>query len=77
MLGSLPMLVRSSASRAVRSSTTTATTGVRVLLASSVARVLLNVLAAEYSCTLVTTWPQDMRARCIQHVKPWYYGGAE
>ena len=51
MLGILLMLVRSSTARAVCSSTTTATTGVRVLLQSSVARVLLSVAAAaECSC---------------------------
>ena len=48
------MLVRSSAARAVRRSATTATTGVRVLLQSRVARVLLSVAAAaaaaECSC---------------------------
>ena len=47
----LIMLVLSSAARAVRSSTRTARIGVRVLLESSVARVLLrNVAAAECSC---------------------------
>ena len=50
-LGNLLMLVRSSAARAVRSSTRTATTGVRVLLETSVARALLSVAAAdECSC---------------------------
>ena len=50
-LGNLLMLVGSSAARRVRSSTTTASTGVRVLLESSVARVLLSVAAAaECSC---------------------------
>ena len=48
------MLVRSSGARAVRSSTRTTTTGVRVLLESSVARVLQSVAAAattaEWSC---------------------------
>ena len=60
MLGNLLMLVRSSASRAVRSNTRTATTGIRVLLESSVARVLLSVAtaaaaapAAECSCARV------------------------
>ena len=49
------MLVRSSPSRAVRSSKRTATAGVRLLLESSVARVLLNVAAAaaECSCALL------------------------
>ena len=53
MVGNLLMLVRSSAARAVRSNTRTATPGVRVLLESSVARVLLSVAAAaatECSC---------------------------
>ena len=45
MLGNLLMLVRSSAARAVRSSTTTETTGVRLLLESSVARVLQSAAA--------------------------------
>ena len=45
------MLVRSSAARAVRSRTTVATTGVRVLLESSVARVLLSVVAAAAECS--------------------------
>ena len=40
------MLVRPNPARAVRSSTRTATAGVRVLLESSVAQVLLNVAAA-------------------------------
>ena len=51
MLGNLLiMLMRSSAARAVSSSTRTATTGVRVLLDSSVTQVLLSVAAAECSC---------------------------
>ena len=45
-LGNLLMLVRSSAARAVSISTRTATTGVRVLLESSVDRVQLGVAAA-------------------------------
>ena len=45
--GNLIVLVRSSAVRVVvRSSTRTATTGVRSLLESSVARVLLGIVAA-------------------------------
>ena len=53
MLGNLLiMLVRSSAARAIRSSTTAATTGVRVLLESGVvARVLLSVAAAAAECS--------------------------
>ena len=46
MLGLLLMLVRPSATRAVRSSTTTAATSVQVLLESSVARVLPSIAAA-------------------------------
>ena len=49
-LENLLMLVRSSAARAVRSSTRTATTGVRVLLESIVARVLLSVAASAACC---------------------------
>ena len=65
MLGNLLTLVRSSAARAVRSSTTTPATGVRVLLESSVARVLLS------AHVFVTAWPQDMRTRCIYDVHTW------
>ena len=51
MLGNLLMLMRSSAARAVRNCTTTAATGVRVLLEPSDARVLLSIAAAaECSC---------------------------
>ena len=51
MFGNVLMLVRSSAARAVRRSTRTATTGVRVLLEQSVARVLLSVAAAAADCS--------------------------
>ena len=50
------MFVCSSPARAVRSITRTATTDVRLLLESSLARVLLNVAAAaaaECSCALL------------------------
>ena len=47
-------LVRSSAARAVRSSTKAATTGVRVLLELSVARVLLQLLLLFSPRVLVT-----------------------
>ena len=53
-LGNLLMLVRSGAARALGSCTRTVTTGVRVLLESSVARVLLSAAApaaAEWSCS--------------------------
>ena len=46
----LLMLPRSSAARAVRSSKKPATTGVRVVLESSVARVLLGVAASAACC---------------------------
>ena len=58
------MLVRSSAAGAVRSCTPPATTGVRVLLESGVARVLLLLSAR----VLVIAWPQDLKKRCSHHV---------
>ena len=74
-LGKLIMLGPSSAARAVRSRTRTATRGVRVLLESSVALVLLGVAAAAAECScarvLVTVWPQDMRTRCVHLVHIW------
>ena len=67
MLGNpLFMLVRSSAARAVSSSTRIATTGVRMLVELSVTRVLLSARV------LVTAWPQGMRTRCIHHVHTGY-----
>ena len=52
------MRVRSNAARAVRSSTRTSTTGVRVLLKWSAARVLLSVavLLLLYARVHMTTW---------------------
>ena len=54
------MLLRSSAARALRSCTTAATTGVRVLLDSSVTRVLLL-----NTRVLVTAWPRCARVRRV------------
>ena len=56
------MLVPSSAARAVRSSTRTATTGVRVLLESSVARVLLSVAAAAAAAAAECSCARDRMA---------------
>ena len=51
MLGNLLILVPSSAAQAVRSNTPTATTREQVLLESSVARVLLSVVASAAECS--------------------------
>ena len=77
MLGNLLMLVRSSAARAVRSSTTTAATGVGVLLESSVARVLLSIAAAaaaaECSCVCDCLATRHENTLYLQYdVHTWY-----
>ena len=64
------MLVRSSPARAVRSSTRTATTGVRVLLESSVARVLLSVAAAA-ECLCARDCLATRHDNTLHHVHTW------
>ena len=76
-IGNLPGTYHARALECCSSSTQqyeTATTGARMLLESSVARVLLSVVvvaAADCSGVLVTRWPQDMITRCIHHVHTW------